>query len=374
MPSISDAVRSITETASTSPDGKTPLSEEGISISSSFIELVQQEIMLGVQGSATDPDAVPEPTITPVPEPETLTANVRLGCCTAAEPDISNCCGQVAIGTVLSAFGHEFTAEELCAMNPSGLFTAPSSVVEFLNCRVGAIQHNNGTLQDLKRALDNGNPVVTLIDMGGEPHWVTITGYRTDANGNMTHLEIRDQAINGNGDGTTLMPCGEFEHMWANPLEGMGSAFTAITGYHNLWIETGTRGNVFTAHSFDTAAEDLAASGINRVVRGWQNGTWSELLHGVNELCWSVPSLLLTVPGAYLSSAGGSMISWGAERWEEGGFLNSVAGGASWVSGHIVHGAGKVLGAVGDGIATVGRGISSGARAVRDFVVGLWPF
>jgi hypothetical protein len=280
--------------------------------------------------------------------------------------ETDNCCGQVAIGTALSAFGQSASSSELSAMNPAGIFTAPGAIVEFLNPRIGARQRNGGTVEDLREALDKGSPVIVLVNNEGTPHWITVTGYQLNASGEVSHLEIRDQCIaSGSCD---LLGVSEFERIWNSPLAGMHDIIPAVTDYSNLWIETGTGSNIITGHSFSTAAEDLGASAINRLVRGWKNGNWTEILHGLSEGISAVPSLLLSAGGTALESGGDTLASLGAEQFRSGGLYNWCMGGAKWLAGKSASYTGKGLDLIGDCTATVGRVISSGVRATGEAV------
>lgn len=244
----------------------------------------------------------------PIVQPNRSLAGDHTLTCTTCEqpPGMNNCCGQVAMGTALSAHGMQVDMSEIARTNPAGIFTSPGTLTRFLDQRCGAIQHNNGSIDDLRQALDRGNPVVALVNAHGTPHWITITGYRTGEQGAVTHLQIRDRYFNSGGEG--MMPVSEFQEAWRAPAAGSSCNLGPLnaqmfTGYRNLWIETGTRGNRFD-RPFQTAADDLFTDAINNLVRGWSGADYRAFRSGLIEGGFSLVSTPLALMGRSSTALG----------------------------------------------------------------------
>lgn len=247
-------------------------------------------------------------------------------------PGINNNCGQIAMGTVLSAHGCRVDLEEIRRTNPAGIYSSPGTLRSFLDARCGAAQHNNGTVNDLRAALDRGNPVIALIDADGTPHWITITGYRTDNTGAISHFQVRDRYMHTNADGEGMMPVSEFQRVWRAPASGDSCTFWSVnaqtfSGYRNLWIETGPqcRGR---GSPFETAADDLFVDSINHIVRGWRGGDPRTLRSGLIEGGFALVSTPMAAFGRWSSSTGDWIL--GAQdrivqaESSQGGSLNPV--------------------------------------------------
>ncbi|MNS14371.1 hypothetical protein D3C72_459900 [compost metagenome] len=95
-----------------------------------------------------------------------------------------------------------------------------------------AVAQNNGSVDDLKRFIDQGVPVQIMYDPDANGsdstlHYVVVTDYEADEKGNITGVKIADPW----GGKTETVPVGEFKERWDN-LGLLGRS----TGLNNLMI------------------------------------------------------------------------------------------------------------------------------------------
>ncbi|MFC1742449.1 C39 family peptidase [Candidatus Riflebacteria bacterium] len=268
-----------------------------------------------------------------------------------------NYCGQYAMTTILQGMGKKIDFKDVYKeTNPAGIFTAPGIIVEYLNKTTkGAIQHNSGRVKDLVKQLDGGKPVMVLVDAGGTPHWVALTGYKTDTAGNITEWEMMDSYWGiGKQNRKAYKSHEDFIKMWKSPL---GDSFLGKTsGYNNLWIEIGRKKHLFTGQPFSCSYTDLAAAAINSVVTGWKNKDAVRLGKGLCETIFSVPSVLLGGLGKSMEDLGDSGAAWGAWQFKEKGFFNKIKGGGAYLGSKAFGFAGTAVKSVGNAVAKVGKG------------------
>lgn len=329
---------------------------------------LRRKIALGAM--PTEEARPPQQAATPLP-PESQPYTGSVPCAICPQPEgVDNCCGQVAIGTVLSAHGRPVDPADLQRTNPAGIFTSPSAIVSFLNDRCGAVQHNGGSLHDLRRELDAGRPVIVLVNADSVPHWVTVTGYTSDSSGRVSGIKVTDHVI---GAPSRTLGADDFERIWASPLEGT-PGLRSLTNYRNVWIQTGIRSSPFTGHPFSTATEDLVGSALNKLVSGWCTADVPRIFSGIVEGLFGLAGSLNRLPGQILGALGERLAGWASDRLARGGALNYLAGSFCWITAQAMNGAGTVLSAVGNGISTVGRWVGAGAERAGSYLASLWPF
>jgi ElaB/YqjD/DUF883 family membrane-anchored ribosome-binding protein len=272
-----------------------------------------------------------------------------------------NYCGQFAMTSVLNGMGLPADAQEVYKdTNPSGIFTAPPTVVEYLRMNgVDANQKHNASVADIIKKIDEGKPVMVLMDSGSNvPHWVNIYAYKTDSQGNITSLVMRDSYW-GTNKGHE-MKIDRFKELWNAPL---GTKLAGnLSGYKNLMINIGETGTPQKApHLFNfnfwTATEDNISSGINDTVTGFKNMSPTQLAGGLTKCILGIPGAASGIAGNAFSSMGSKMTDWGKNKFREDGIGNKLLGGASIMGGGVAKAAGWVNKAVGN----VASGVASAA-------------
>lgn len=276
-----------------------------------------------------------------------------------------NYCGQFAMTSALNGMGIPAGAQDLYkATNPSGIFTAPPTIVETLKLNgLDATEKHNATVEDIVNKLDSGKPVMVLVSTsGGTPHWVNIYGYKTDSAGNLESFTLRD-SVWGTKKGYD-MDISTFKEAWEAPL---GKKFLgSLAGYKNLMIDIGERGEKQKSpnllnFNFWTATEDNIAAGINDTVTGFKNMSPTQCAGGVAKCVLGIPGAVLGIGGNGFSALGNSMMKWGKNKFSQAGVGNKILGGASIAVGGISKAAGwlsKTVGNVVSGAASmIGNGI-----------------
>lgn len=273
--------------------------------------------------------------------------------------DGDNYCGQYAMTSVFQGMGIPMDPQKAYKdTNPAGIFTAPPTIVEYLNMNgVDASQKHRASISDIVKKIDDGKPVICLVNSGGStPHWINIYGYTTDATGNVTGLKMRDSYW-GTSKGYE-MSVEKFSAAWKNPL---GTKLPgSIAGYENLMIDIkGAKAADFSPRlfnfNFNSATEDNIAGGINDVVTGFKRLAPMQLAGGVVKCTLGIPGAVAGLAGRGISMAGDSIMNWGREKVKTGSTLTGgvaiVAGGitkaAGWVAntaGNFLSGAASVLG------------------------------
>lgn len=266
--------------------------------------------------------------------------------------DGDNYCGQFAMTAVFAGLGITKGGDEIYKdTNPAGIFTAPPTIVEYLNMNgVDASQKHNASISDITRKLDAGLPVMVLMNSGGGvPHWVTIYGYASDAAGKVVSLKMRDSYW-GTSKGYD-MDIERFKTSWNDPV---GNKLpNSLLGYSNLMIDIkGTRTPAQSPSAlnfnFNTAMEDNMASGINDVVTGFKRIAPMQLAGGITKCVLGIPGTVIGIAGKAIKKGGDLIADWGKERLNKGGFANTLVGGAAAVGGSLVKAAGWVTQASGN--------------------------
>lgn len=149
----------------------------------------------------------------------------------------TNGCGTTSLAMVLSAWKNQpgaYTRETIdTAIRRFNAPTSPQNIVDFARQQgFRAVAQNNGSVNDLKRFIDQGVPVQIMYDPDGNGsdstlHYVVVTDYQADAKGNVTGLTIADPW----GGKMKTVPVDEFKQRW-DDLGLLGRS----TGLNNLMV------------------------------------------------------------------------------------------------------------------------------------------
>lgn len=261
--------------------------------------------------------------------------------------DGNNYCGQFAMTSVFHGMGIPHDPQTAYkTTNPAGIFTSPPIIVEYLNMNgVDAVQRHNASISDITKKLDEGNPVIALVNSGGgTPHWVTIYGYVTDSAGNITGMKMRDSYWGTNKG--HVMDIEKFKEAWDDPV---GNKLpNSLLGYTNLMIDikgprTPAQSPSAFNFNFNTAVDDNMAGGVNDVVTGFKRIAPMQLAGGVVKCVLGIPGTVLGVTGRVAQSGGDRIAEWGKERMKKDGIDNKLLGGGAIVAGNVVKAAGWVV-------------------------------
>ncbi len=272
-----------------------------------------------------------------------------------------NYCGQFAMTSVFRGLGISADPQRIYqATNPAGIFTAPSTLTEYLNLNgVDATKRNNASLTDVVRRIDQGLPVMLLVGTeDGTPHWINVYGYKANEEGRVTHLVMRDSYWGTQGE--HVMDVTTFLDRWQNP---MGKGFASnFVGYSNLMIDIkGTKNKdkspKLTNFTFSTATEDNIAGGINDVVTGFRTIDPIRFVGGTTKCLLGLPGAAAGVLSTGLSAGGEKLNNWRKDNLKDKpGFgnqlLNATVATAA-VGAKAVGAVGKVAGNILSGAASM---------------------
>ncbi len=274
--------------------------------------------------------------------------------------DGDNYCGQFAMTSVFRGLGIDMDAQDIYkASNPRGIFTSPPIIVDHLNKNgVKAQQRHNCSIEDIAKKIDDGKPVIVLVDSGdGTPHWVNIYGYTRDDSGKITSVRMRDSYW-GTRSGHE-MDIDEFTQAWQKPL---GDTFLGkMLGYKNLMIDINGSSS---GTPFATATEDNMASGVNEVVTGWNSRDWGQFAGGASKLILGLPGTVISMSSRIPSVLGNSMTGWGKDRMNQGGIGNTILGGAAVAGGSVLQAGGWLVNQVGNASSSVAKTIGNGIKSL----------
>lgn len=268
-----------------------------------------------------------------------------------------NYCGQFSTAMLFKYYGINKDGNKIYSeTNPAGIFTAPPTLVEYLNLNgLDANEKNNASFNDLIKRLDNNQPVLCLVCSDGKtPHWVCVYGYETDRSGNLTGIKMRDSYW-GISSGETKS-VDEFRAMWKDP---MGTGFAKrLVGYSNLMIEvkgtkTPDKSPSLLNVNFSTATQDNISGGINDVVTGFKNLQITKFGSGIVKCGLGIPGAVVGIAGTGLKVAGSEMVEWGKKEWAEGSVGDKIAGGLAVVGGYATQVTGTVANVAGNALSSV---------------------
>jgi hypothetical protein len=145
----------------------------------------------------------------------------------------TNACGTTSLANVMTHWGmprnHDQIDDDIRAFE---MFTAPDKLVEYARDNgMRASLKADANLNDIASMIDQGAPPIVLIDPDEDNnatlHYVTVTGYNRDANGNISELIIADSA----GGERYPMSAEKFQQQWDNLKLG-----GVPTGLNNVMI------------------------------------------------------------------------------------------------------------------------------------------
>ena len=288
----------------------------------------------------------------------------------------NNCCGQYATSTVFNFYGlAETYPVTLANMNPTGSFTAPDRIVDYMKKNgIATGYKNKATLADIKKQLDSGNPALCMVDADGSGHWITIIGYNKNADGSIKSFVMRDSywGVNSNN----VMSVEEFEKRWTKPIVPTNAILGNVLNYDHLLVTP--QGKSASAkritdmlnlpNNFNSAMNDQIANGANQFVLGlgqdltklksikdfdFKKINVPQTIFGAAEALSAIPQkLLFGIPGSALQDGGNAIKNWGTKMSQKDSTLDKIVGG-------VATGVGTAVNAVGTAVSTVGNAISS---------------
>jgi len=298
----------------------------------------------------------------------------------------NNCCGQYATSTVFNFYGLDETYPvTLKNMNPTGSFTAPERIVDYMKkSGIGVGYKNKASIGDIVKQLDSGNPALCMVDADGSGHWVTIIGYNRNADGSIKSFVMRDSywGVNSNKE----MPVAEFEKRWTKPIVPTNVVLGTVLDYDHLLITPkgkssggfDIRNLLNLPSNFNSALNDQIANGANQFVLGLgqdltkiksigdfdiKKVDFPRTIVGAAEVLTAIPAkLMYGLPGTALKDGGDAIKNWGSKVAEKGGALNKIVGGAAKGVGTAVNVVGKAVSTVGNAVSSV---VDSGFKGIR---------
>jgi len=146
----------------------------------------------------------------------------------------TNGCGTTSLAMVMSYLGIPMTQgdidHEIRRMN---IFSAPDRLLDFARDNGLAAQgYNNGSWDEMTGFIDQGIPIIAMIDAGGEGnvadlHYIAVTGYREDPATGEKFVIMHNPAAGG-ANPTTEMPLDDFLSKWKDLPGGFNNYFMAI--------------------------------------------------------------------------------------------------------------------------------------------------
>jgi hypothetical protein len=250
----------------------------------------------------------------------------------------NNYCGQYAMTAALRGMGISASGQDIYKdTNPAGIFTGPATIIEKLNMSgLDASTKHNASLKDLIKKIDEGKPALVLVDAGSAPHWVCIVGYKTDGEGNVTSIQMRDSYWGTRS--VHSMEVGKFQKIWNKPLGN--KVLGSIAGYSNLLIDIkDVKEADFSppaySSNFWTATEDNIAAGINDTVTGFKNLSPTQFVGGLTKSAIGVPAAVLGIASNGVNAVGSGLYNYGKSKWQEGGLGNKIFGGVAIAAGGV---------------------------------------
>ncbi len=144
----------------------------------------------------------------------------------------SNGCGTASLATVMSYFGNTRTREQIDEqIRPYDMPTAPDRMMEYARANgMRAEIKTDASVDDLVRMVDQGVPPIVLIDPDGNVndanlHYVTVSGYSRDADGQISELSIANTATGK----VEKMSVDDFQKRWGDlKLEGVPTQLNKV--------------------------------------------------------------------------------------------------------------------------------------------------
>ena len=238
----------------------------------------------------------------------------------------TNGCGTTSLAMVMNYYGQQVSREQIDKdIRQGDVFTSADNILSWAAGHgMRAEMKNEASLEDLASMIDQGVPVITLIEPSDPNdlnlHYEVVTGYTRGPDGKISDISIRAD---------------DFMKCWSNiRLKGVG------TGYNRLMIAMVPKGDrpivgadgksrpasqvELPKSSFWADLRQMPASnlgdGIADVVNGWKNGNAGDLVGGAIKTVGGVVSGLIAsvpIPGFQeLGGAVGKVVEWVAKPVE----------------------------------------------------------
>jgi len=207
-------------------------------------------------------------TDTPIQKSDKIVSTTELPEYKIDDQGNTNACGTTSLTSVLKYFGSNvkdhWEIDKAIRSTKFDMFTAPGDIVSYARSKgFNAGLKNNSSAEEAAKFIDQGVPVIALIDPGDKydfnMHWVVLVGYEKNDQGKVSSLKIADP-----GWGSTYTEDIEtFNKEWKNvqvgvekfPLLGKTSV---STGYNQLIIPiVPKKGTVKTPDGKTLKAEDI---------------------------------------------------------------------------------------------------------------------
>lgn len=296
----------------------------------------------------------------------------------------SNACGTTSQAMILNYFAGErkFTHQQADAKIRTGdMFSAPDELIRYAESQGfrGAIKSDAG-IGDIKKMLDQGVPVQVLIDPGKGSdfnlHWVAVTGYKTDAKGNVTGVVLSDPA----GGVRKVMPVGEFLDKWSNlKMGGLPNGMSRMMltyvpkGDQVITAPDGTRraasdidlpSNGFWDFASNSQPGRVTGVGVVNMVNGWNQKDAGKMVTGFIQTVGGGLATIGSAANQYLQKP----FDWGRQKWKKGGIGNKILGAGAMALGAPL----KAIGWIGQKASNIAAwAVDKGAKAVGKVVNGV---
>lgn len=272
---------------------------------------------------------------------------------------VHNDCGQHAIRHALAALD---IIDELPTIvqrtNPRGIFTAPTTMAEYLSRHIPADHRSNGSLAEICREIKAGRPAILLVAHTSAPHWITIVGLQHDKAGQLTGFHYRDNKYHQD---CGFLSVDELSRSWGRPFHG-----SQLLGYERVWIKLDPSGRCSPSLNFDTAPADLCGAGINNTLIACAKRDPFGLLSGILDTVFGAVTTVVSGFGRALIKSGEDSIERGIKNWRSGGLIHRAIGAVQVISGTAQQTIGRISKFVGNTAASV----YSGAKKLISWAFG----
>jgi hypothetical protein len=325
-----------------------------------------------------------------------------------AGPGGERACGTTALWSILDYFNpgapgnDRFSIDH--AIRRGNVGASADDLVSYAESQgYRAAIKDDASLDDIKRMIDQGVPVMCNIDPDGggnfNLHWIDVVGYTTDDKGDITSLKV----MNPSGGQISDMDVNTFMQQWSDIHEGnmhtgvnrqiltfVPNDDRMITGLDGVKRRAsdidlpsdGWLGNVFN----DSQPARVIDDGKSDLFNGWERLKSGDV-GGLFQLGGSVEKFIMggvgfaltNFIGYPLESAGKGAVDWANDQWSNGGLLGKIGAIGGWIGGGLLQGIGWGVSKIGDGISwlggqigdvsnAIGNGVSAAASAVGNAV------
>jgi len=199
----------------------------------------------------------------------------------------TNACGTTSLSMILKYFGIDIPRQEIdkaIRRTDLSLGSTPEDLIKYARDHgLAAEGYNNGTWEQVKSLIDQGDPCMASIDNGnGGRHLIVITGYDTGPDGEQRVL-YHDPAFgdkNGVPGDEQSMSLDDFKKLWGDNTFGVTNYFMAF-GPEGANLPEGNDKGAQGALGTDAGAANVV-NGFERIV---SPDNFGDVIHGVPEFC-----------------------------------------------------------------------------------------